>query len=208
MIPLFIWILCPADIVYLIKIDILGSRIKVMKKWCLRIFIWRYKGICLLYSPHMWRWSWVKFYVPDRETVFSTYVEVILTMHQFLSLGLSILHVCGGDPNPKDKIPHELGYSPRMWRWSLKNALIVNDDEVFSTYVEVIPELKSALAPILSILHVCGGDPSFNHRWKFSCWYSPRMWRWSWSTLTSAGIFKVFSTYVEVIPIFKTSNSH
>ena len=26
-----------------------------MKKWCLRIFIWRYKGICLLYSPHMWR---------------------------------------------------------------------------------------------------------------------------------------------------------
>ena len=50
-----IWILYQADIVYLIRIDILGNRIKVMKKWCLRIFIWRYKGICLLYSPRMWR---------------------------------------------------------------------------------------------------------------------------------------------------------
>ena len=134
MIPLFIWILCPADIVYLIKIDILGSRIKVMKKWCLRIFIWRYKGICLLYSPRMWRWSCSQLRIADRALVFSTYVEVILhlvlaplncdcilhvcgsdpTKSRYYFNPWSILHTCEGDPNWFSGCSYGLRYSPHM----------------------------------------------------------------------------------------------
>ena len=52
----------------------------------------------MLYSPRMWRWS---LSVPSAiyvNTVFSTYVEVILEMNDIKILGRSILHVCGGDP--------------------------------------------------------------------------------------------------------------
>ena len=139
MIPLFIWILCPADIVYLIKIDILGSRIKVMKKWCLRIFIWRYKGICLLYSPRMWRWSSPCHPVSRYLDVFSTYVEVIPYVQTLQTLGVSILHVCGGDPDTDTTAGGFAGYSPRMWRWSSGALPLTDKVGVFSTYVEVIP---------------------------------------------------------------------
>ena len=94
----FIWILYQADIVYLIRIDILGNRIKVMKKWCLHIFIWRYKGICLLYSPRMWRWSDETKTFTDKGTVFSTHVEVIQNIVLFGLGQFRILHACGGDP--------------------------------------------------------------------------------------------------------------
>ena len=52
------------------------------------------------------------------ESVFSTYVEVILTSRQPTVIMWGILHVCGGDPD------------------SLKE--VNGTSEVFSTYVEVI----------------------------------------------------------------------
>ena len=159
MIPLFIWILCPADIVYLIKIDILGSRIKVMKKWCLRIFIWRYKGICLLYSPRMWRWSQKENYQPWCGSVFSTYVEVILVRNPTEITSWSILHVCGGDPNRIVIFFCCFRYSPRMWRWSFDLWPYFPCWPVFSTYVEVIPKISEKDVTLKGILHVCGGDP-------------------------------------------------
>ena len=161
MIPLFIWILCLADIVYLIKIDILGSRIKVMKKWCLRIFIWRYKGICLLYSPRMWRWSYVDGRCLYRKIVFSTYVEVILIVPVKLGVNCCILHVCGGDPTFSRGHRDDCLYSPRMWRWSLHMIWNLNQCGVFSTYVEVILKYPDKHAMIVA--------------------YSPRMWRWSFN---------------------------
>ena len=139
MIPLFIWILCPADIVYLIKIDILGSRIKVMKKWCLRIFIWRYKGICLLYSPHMWRWSSFSLISGNWLSVFSTHVEVILKTIKAYTVAFCILHTCGGDPKERVTSGIVNTYSPHMWRWSQCKTRYNNSDFVFSTHVEVIP---------------------------------------------------------------------
>ena len=51
-----------------------------MKKWCLRIFIWRYKGICLLYSPHMWR--------------------ALPTAMGWKNIKLRILHTCGERYSP------------------------------------------------------------------------------------------------------------
>ena len=57
-----------------------------------------YIGICLLYSPRVWRWS-----LP----------ELI-----FKSIRVSILHVCGGDPLDIDVPGSGTQYSPRVWRWS------------------------------------------------------------------------------------------
>ena len=159
MIPLLIWILCPADIVYLIKIDILGSRIKVMKKWCLRIFIWRYKGICLLYSPRMWRWSQCCDSLLPVLWVFSTYVEVILRAIYEALRQDSILHVCGGDPHTPTRPLAHLEYSPRMWRWSFCSCKTANKGVVFSTYVEVILAVWTSSGMVKRIHHVCGGDP-------------------------------------------------
>ena len=48
--------------------------------------------------------------------VFSTYVEVILTRDPERIEELSILHVCGGDPQLPKKHNTEIKYSPRMWR--------------------------------------------------------------------------------------------
>ena len=53
------------------------------------------------------------------------------------------------------------------------------DQAVFSTYVEVIPPVQNFTPTLISILHVCGGDPQFDHN----------VYKWK----------EVFSTYVEVI---------
>ena len=70
--------------------------------------------------------------------VFSTYVEVILMNDLEKAEALSILHVCGGDPNSTVNIKEYFRYSPRMWRWSpdTNNDFLMTF--VFSTYVEVI----------------------------------------------------------------------
>ena len=48
--------------------------------------------------------------------VFSTYVEMILTVLISISSLESILHVCGDDPTVLVSWRQSLQYSPRMWR--------------------------------------------------------------------------------------------
>ena len=48
--------------------------------------------------------------------VFSTCVEVILKSSQKEVNKLSILHVCGGDPDKWYSLITEVKYSPRVWR--------------------------------------------------------------------------------------------
>ena len=91
-------------------------------------------------------------------------------------------------------------YSPRMWRWSSFDTIILQRSRVFSTYVEVIPISCTSLCAFLSILHVCGGDPAETFRFNWWKTYSPRMWRWSQLKQELSPILLVFSTYVEVIP--------
>ena len=112
-----------------------------------------------LYSPRMWRWSW--FINPSKtgSQVFSTYVEVILGKLFPMLPFLSILHVCGGDPNSNHGIYWEL--------------------LVFSTYVEVILHHVMTKHKRYGILHVCGGDPVYPFVDSMLSKYSPRMWRWS-----------------------------
>ena len=86
-------------------------------------------------------------------------MEVILKFKFIFALQVSILHVCGGDPLNKLKDIAFDGYSPRVWRWSYK---VVQGDiiiRVFSTCVEVIPNLLNIEFGLKRILHVCGGDP-------------------------------------------------
>ena len=142
--------------------------------------------ICILnphtnfeYSPRVWRWSLFlklrSFFI----LVFSTCVEVILQMVKTLTICKSILHVCGGDPNPSMQGDWDLKYSPRVWRWSWVKYYVDSRETVFSTCVEVILLVAVSLTLTCCILHVCGGDPSF--RWKIllRISYSPRVWRWS-----------------------------
>ena len=149
----------------------------------------------------MWRWSWHWHYGWRFCRVFSTYVEVILTNHRDWAFWLSILHVCGGDPTAIHHARCMCMYSPRMWRWSSKLDINTIDSNVFSTYVEVILNKYSTGSPPDSILHVCGGDPTFLICCSILLVYSPRMWRWSSVLLSIRPLIHVFSTYVEVIPI-------
>ena len=95
----------------------------------------------MAYSPRMWRWS-------QLQTDFGSHL-------------LSILHVCGGDPRLENNPIYSTSYSPRMWRWSLRRRWCKNHARVFSTYVEVILIKSMETGHHRSILHVCGGDPTW-----------------------------------------------
>ena len=126
-------------------------------------------------------------------------MEVILGFGIDIACSLSILHVCGGDPAPSSISWTSKRYSPRMWRWSHSQKVILHAVKVFSTYVEVI--LVPCIVGLLRnrILHVCGGDPKQAGSTRYIWRYSPRMWRWSSYNRTYALEEPVFSTYVEVI---------
>ena len=153
----------------------------------------------VLCSPRMWRWSPAPPLIWVKPSVFSTYVEVILSQTEFSGLPLGVLHVCGGDPKNMGGVSNEDKCSPRMWRWSWKVGFPFHNTVVFSTYVEVILSDKSPMHLTLSVLHVCGGDPSNVYCFASFSRCSPRMWRWS-SFINALFCFSlVFSTYVEVI---------
>ena len=150
----------------------------------------------------MWRWSSTKCSAWFKLWVFSTYVEVIPCIVFLKPVNCRILHVCGGDPTcPKDR-GNFFEYSPRMWRWSLQMLIEEKEKSVFSTYVEVIPLFDVAQKYKIGILHVCGGDPNTRVLYILLIVYSPRMWRWSSTSLIGLASWTVFSTYVEVI-LFK-----
>ena len=132
--------------------------------------------------------------------VFSTCVEVILEICPMIFVWSCILHVCGGDPfgfmssSPFNK------YSPRVWRWSRLWQQCFSWIWVFSTCVEVILWLLTVVKLLLSILHVCGGDPITRMAHLSNAGYSPRVWRWSLFFTIRKFNKTVFSTCVEVIP--------
>ena len=132
-----------------------------------------------MYSPRMWRWSWVTELFHFCFSVFSTYVEVILISRSRNSRNWGILHVCGGDPISNWSKRTGKRYSPRMWRWSCFQSISKLASWVFSTYVEVILVHIWGADHTCGILHVCGGDPSLRAITDDPRMYSPRMWRWS-----------------------------
>ena len=152
---------------------------KVMKFGDLLFCDCCYIGICLLYSPRVWRWSSYSTVIFAIAGVFSTCVEVIPKAGEFLVFPFRILHVCGGDPKHISFFNRLTMYSPRVWRWSFSSDHLAKISKVFSTCVEVIPTFRPKLTQKTSILHVCGGDPWIAKRSKMIGMYSPRVWRWS-----------------------------
>ena len=138
-----------------------------------------------LFSPRMWRWSWVKDKAELLKKIFSTYVEVILQYPSFGCHWNDFLHVCGGDPIFIVHNYFSNSFSPRMWRWSSNSSVVW----FFSSY----------------FLHVCGGDPKARLPQSGRSKFSPRMWRWSSNTSSAVKGFLIFSTYVEVILNFKNA---
>ena len=130
-------------------------------------------------SPRMWRWSSSINLSNSGIQVFSTYVEVILSMYHETIQARSVLHVCGGDPVKLRSFLSSRKCSPRMWRWSLHFQEQVFRSQVFSTYVEVI--LFEPYLQLINqcVLHVCGGDPGGSKMINRVVLCSPRMWRWS-----------------------------
>ena len=152
---------------------------KVTKFWDLLFCDCCYIGICLLYSPRVWRWSQIICTRRSTKEVFSTCVEVILKVLPSLMTSFSILHVCGGDPNHVCCVYCLKLYSPRVWRWSWRVHYVWSVETVFSTCVEVILRKKLQELQSTSILHVCGGDPYGEEEQVVLEGYSPRVWRWS-----------------------------
>ena len=141
--------------------------------------------------------------------MFSTYVEMILWSPSLSAQDLSVLHVCGDDPEFKDFISTKERCSPRMWRWSLIRRLEYQCGLVFSTYVEMI--LAGPQSPLIAccVLHVCGDDPCPTEKPNANSKCSPRMWRWSWTERCKSRRLGVFSTYVEMIlAVYLTKSSY
>ena len=140
--------------------------------------------LMLRFSPRMWRWSYMFYLIEPRQSIFSTYVEVILSFIRRMVMKQDFLHVCGGDP--------------RINNWWVCWFCI------FSTYVEVILRNLKLKVRLSDFLHVCGGDPG---RWSRRCMnleFSPRMWRWSCISSIKVSKPQIFSTYVEVILLIVT----
>ena len=127
----------------------------------------------------MWRWSSYKCFRYPVPLVFSTYVEVILSLKLTISILLSFLHICGGDPNGAELKKEKLMFSPHMWRWSSRYRHCNTNYFVFSTYVEVILQCLQDNLSEWRFLHICGGDPKVNAPAKLAIAFSPHMWRWS-----------------------------
>ena len=147
----------------------------------------------------MWRWSYSFPVDGSKINVFSTYVEMIPIERLNAIIVTSILHVCGDDPRHRKTKHLQDRYSPRMWRWSYHDRVVLRYLNVFSTYVEMILFLNLPTWNHLCILHVCGDDFLQIQRLRTQIVYSPRMWRWSWVEQNFKDFDLVFSTYVEMI---------
>ena len=113
----------------------------------------------LTYSPCMWGWSWTPIINGSSLLVFPMYVGVIPTTTLLSIRRWSIPHVCGGDPSYRAKLKWQRWYSPCMWGWSSSTTSPDLVLFVFPMYVGVILPKSAGVSRIISIPHVCGGDP-------------------------------------------------
>ena len=159
--------------------------------------LWLYLAKC---SPCMWGWSCISNYwtinrdsVPhvcggDPVTVWSFWLEKLCSpcmwgwSYNFSTSYknfASVPHVCGGDPEVSTPRINISRCSPCMWGWSWLALLSTLNWDVFPMYVGVIPSPTFTWSPILSVPHVCGGDPKFALCLITLHQCSPCMWGWS-----------------------------
>ena len=135
-------------------------------------------------------------------------MEVILSLLLPCGLFECFLHACGGDPTAAIQRENRALFSPRMWRWSYQCSNSNKHKIVFSTHVEVILSCLLVVFKWKRFLHACGGDPHSATTHKNNFLFSPRMWRWSQGQRLFPWWQIVFSTYVEVILVYRLAYRH
>ena len=97
------------------------------------------------FSPRMWRCFLVEDWQLSAEEIFSTYVEVFLVNGLVLCLCMDFLHVCGGVSAAYGFDMRVYGFSPRMWGCFQVSLSASDANAIFSTYVEVFPNISCYL---------------------------------------------------------------
>ena len=107
-------------------------------------------------SPRPWRCFSSLKRPPPRGTVFSTSVEVFLSLTDSMPLKIGLLHVRGGVSQSGRQEKGRKRSSPRPWRCFPKRPPRKRPQKVFSTSVEVFPSSVSSMNGHVSLLHVRG----------------------------------------------------
>ena len=129
------------------------------------------------FSPRMWRCFQTDDVVTGNTEIFSTYVEVFLRYQADSFLDFYFLHVCGGVSEALIQAIETREFSPRMWRCFSILTVRLNENQIFSTYVEVFLRIERLYVAPCDFLHVCGGVSIKRSVLPRSFEFSPRMWR-------------------------------
>ena len=97
------------------------------------------------FSPRMWRCFCSKGFCRFKTCIFSTYVEVFLQRFSRCLCRLDFLHVCGGVSTLIGGYADETLFSPRMWGCFQVSLSASDANAIFSTYVEVFPNISCYL---------------------------------------------------------------
>ena len=129
------------------------------------------------FSPRMWRCFRSSRSRSPPSSIFSTYVEVFLSVNGFSIRNRNFLHVCGGVSGYLIPFLVDEVFSPRMWRCFRDDRGTQTSENIFSTYVEVFLSINVLRLIVLNFLHVCGGVSNRNTKPENKGIFSPRMWR-------------------------------
>ena len=153
------------------------------------------------------------------DQVFSTSVEVFLSLWVRPRSAISLLHVRGGVSNKRQGGSHERRSSPRPWRCFQLNKILAVNAAVFSTSVEVFLHqvfcagrlfsssprpwrcflrLSVSRSTVMGLLHVRGGVSKRTAIESTTQLSSPRPWRCFHHWYRAWRLVRVFSTSVEV----------
>ena len=99
----------------------------------------------LAFSPRMWRCFHGAIIATPDGVIFSTYVEVFLSWTSLAGVRFNFLHVCGGVSAAYGFDMRVYGFSPRMWGCFQVSLSASDANAIFSTYVEVFPNISCYL---------------------------------------------------------------
>ena len=121
------------------------------------------------FSPRSWRCFYASKGVAGAGLVFSTFVEVFLTRIRQYRCQFSFLHVRGGVSKVAFIVGTDGTFSLRSWRCFWIVSVKGFERSVFSTFVEVFPNISEYPTLWISFLHVRGGVFDINCIAVFCC---------------------------------------
>ena len=151
-------------------------------------------------SPRPWRCFFHTRIFELSQKVFSTSVEVFPSAVKDATGMSGLLHVRGGVSLQRGGGTSSKRSSPRPWRCFFRGRFVPSRARVFSTSVEVFPDMYECLKELQGLLHVRGGvSTTAMEAWP-PTGSSPRPWRCFLQPSSRRAGTSVFSTSVEVFP--------